>query len=210
MPKKSGLMNNREREICARVKSLRESLGFSQPVFAKHLGLTLDQIASIEYGRNPLRWALGDWICRRFDVNPRWLAEGREPRSFYVLILKKVYGSLPPNALYSQVFDDVFKPYVEERLASIAKTLRCKVEDIKAVDAHAVDDGVVEEFGIETLNLIIGKLIDYETAFLPQFLYQAYYSGMVEYSREFRKAHKKEIEHFQKLQSEVKARRADS
>jgi hypothetical protein len=105
------------------------------------------------------------------------------------------------------VYDDVLRPYVEESLERIARLLRCKVEDIKAVDAHAVDDGVVEQFGVETLNLIIGNLIEFETEFLPQFLYQAYYSGLAKFSREFRSDHKKEIEQFQKAQSEKKSRR---
>jgi transcriptional regulator with XRE-family HTH domain len=67
----------RERAICARVKQFRRQIKWPQPAFAKELGISRDQLANVEYGRAPLRMALGTAICRVFEVNGEWLATGQ-------------------------------------------------------------------------------------------------------------------------------------
>ena len=56
-------MSDWERAICARVKTARESINWSQASFAEQLGITRDQLASIEYGRTPLRYNIA-WRLR--------------------------------------------------------------------------------------------------------------------------------------------------
>ena len=75
-PKESSLAG-RERAICARVKQFRRQIKWPQPAFAKELGISRDQLANVEYGRAPLRMALGTAICRVFEVNGEWLATGQ-------------------------------------------------------------------------------------------------------------------------------------
>ena len=76
MPKKSGLINAKEREIAIRVRRVRYSNQQSQPAFARALGISRDRLASIEYARTPLTVELADKIAGKFDVGLSWLATG--------------------------------------------------------------------------------------------------------------------------------------
>jgi transcriptional regulator with XRE-family HTH domain len=59
MPKRTRPLDaDREREIGAAVRSVREALKYSQREFAGLLGITRDQVANIEMGRTPLTYTL--------------------------------------------------------------------------------------------------------------------------------------------------------
>jgi transcriptional regulator with XRE-family HTH domain len=70
------MMNERERAICSRVRSFRESIKWPQPDFAAELGISRDRLASIEYHRSPLRYSVAIAMCRAFDLSALWLATG--------------------------------------------------------------------------------------------------------------------------------------
>jgi transcriptional regulator with XRE-family HTH domain len=76
VPKASGLINEHERQIAARVRQVRNSIRFSQSEFADVLGETLNRIASIEYARTPLTVPVADKIAGKFNVNLKWLKTG--------------------------------------------------------------------------------------------------------------------------------------
>jgi transcriptional regulator with XRE-family HTH domain len=76
MPKKSGLATPREAQIGERVRRFREQIKWPQSALAGEVGISRDKLASIEYGRTPLRYAIGYRLCFIFDVNYRWLASG--------------------------------------------------------------------------------------------------------------------------------------
>ena len=69
-------MTDLERDICARVKTVRESINWSQAAFAEQLGITRDQLASIECGRTPLRYDIAWRLRQSFGISLRWLDEG--------------------------------------------------------------------------------------------------------------------------------------
>jgi transcriptional regulator with XRE-family HTH domain len=69
-------MTDWERAICARVKTARESINWSQAAFAEQLGITRDQLASIEYGRTPLRYDIAWRLRQAFGISLLWLEEG--------------------------------------------------------------------------------------------------------------------------------------
>jgi DNA-binding transcriptional regulator YiaG len=69
-------MTESEQNICSRVKQFRELIRWSQPDFAKAIGITRDQLANIEYRRSPVRYPLGVTICQVFDISGQWLAIG--------------------------------------------------------------------------------------------------------------------------------------
>ena len=69
-------MNNVEREICARVRIIREEMRWSQADFARQIGITRNQLASIECGRTPLRYAIAWTIAKSFGVSLSWMEEG--------------------------------------------------------------------------------------------------------------------------------------
>jgi len=80
MPLPNQLMTEREREIAGRVHHLRRAvIKWSQPDLAQELGLTQNQLASIEYQRAPLRPGPASHLCQRFDISQKWLAEGVPP-----------------------------------------------------------------------------------------------------------------------------------
>lgn len=68
-------MTDWERAICARVKTARESINWSQAAFAEQLGITRDQLASIECGRTPLRYDIAWRLRQAFGISLRWLEE---------------------------------------------------------------------------------------------------------------------------------------
>ena len=74
--KKTAFIDQREIEICGRVKFFREQIKWPQSAFAKELGVSRDQLANIEYARVALKMNLGATICRVFNVNGEWLASG--------------------------------------------------------------------------------------------------------------------------------------
>lgn len=104
MPKQSGKMNQREREICSRLKQFREHIKWPQAAFAYEIGTTKDQIASIEYGRTPLRYDVGYRACLIFDINPEWLATNKGPVTPN-LMHNPTSGNLPKKILFSEVYD---------------------------------------------------------------------------------------------------------
>jgi transcriptional regulator with XRE-family HTH domain len=106
MPKKSGLVNQREKEIGQRVQLARERINWPQPAFAAELDISRDRLASIEYARTPLRYPVGYRLCVLFDINPEWLANGDgEMASSLALPELPMPEGLPPKAMFSRIYD---------------------------------------------------------------------------------------------------------
>jgi len=76
VPRISGLMNEADRVIAKRVRRVRFANDLTQSAFAAALNISLDRLASIEYGRTPLTVGLADKISGTFNINMIWLAEG--------------------------------------------------------------------------------------------------------------------------------------
>jgi transcriptional regulator with XRE-family HTH domain len=107
MPKKSGLITEREADIGRRVQQVREHIKWPQPAFAEELDISRDRLASIEYGRTPLRYEIGYRLCVIFEINPRWLAEGAGEIKSTLLSpdLPKPEG-FPSRSLFSRSYDE--------------------------------------------------------------------------------------------------------
>lgn len=76
MPNPSGKVDARERAVCARVKQFREAINLSQADFAARLGITVNQLAGVEYARTPLRYQVAWRIRVCFGLSLAWLANG--------------------------------------------------------------------------------------------------------------------------------------
>ena len=98
-------MNDWERETGARVKTVRESIRWSQSAFAGQLGITKDQLASVEYGRTPLRYDIAWRLRQTFGISLRWLEAGFSfPDAFELDGLPTPAATgLPVRALLSEV-----------------------------------------------------------------------------------------------------------
>ncbi len=107
MPKKSGLITQREADIGRRVRQVREQIKWPQPAFAAELDISRDRLASIEYGRTPLRYEIGYRLCVVFEIHPRWLAEGAGEMKSTLLWpdLPKPEG-FPTRSLFSRIYDE--------------------------------------------------------------------------------------------------------
>lgn len=116
VPVPSRLMNDREMAICRRLRDLRIQLGWSQTEFAHAVGTTRDQLASIEYGRNPLRFWLADRICEKFETCQQWLESGDEPARGYVRLPSEIGLEIKPNELFSSAWERRVGHFVKERV----------------------------------------------------------------------------------------------
>jgi transcriptional regulator with XRE-family HTH domain len=68
-------MNHWECAIGARVKTVREEIRWPQSPFAEQIEITRNQLASIEYGRTPLRYDVAWRLRGAFGISLRWLGE---------------------------------------------------------------------------------------------------------------------------------------
>lgn len=64
-------------EIQQRLKDIRIAKKLTQKNFGKRLGLSLSQISSYETGHRKITQRTINDICREFDVNEKWLLEGK-------------------------------------------------------------------------------------------------------------------------------------
>jgi len=98
----------REREIGARLRSIRESARLSQNEMAHEVGVTRERLASYEDGRAPLRYDLALRICRHYIISELWLATGDGPFDQYLDMIREPFPhNWPLDATYSQTFDQV-------------------------------------------------------------------------------------------------------
>lgn len=103
MAKISGLINNKEREIAARIRKVRYSNQLSQPAFARKLAITRDRLASIEYGRTPLIVQIADKISEQFDINLIWMSTGRGLMQPTCGLILQICQGIKGNDLFSNV-----------------------------------------------------------------------------------------------------------
>jgi len=111
-------MNDREREICDRIRQFRESTKWTQDDVSKELGITRDRWASVEYSRIPLRYDLAKRIAEKFDVGLHWIAEGRPPRRPYLPPDPAEEKKVPPRVLLSEAYRTL-KRHLGHRLSLI-------------------------------------------------------------------------------------------
>jgi transcriptional regulator with XRE-family HTH domain len=139
-------MTEWERDICARVKTFRERIKWSQSEFAAQLGISLNQLASIEYGRTPLRYDIAWRMRREFGVSLSWLDEGftfpdmQDPDPFP----SPASEGLPARALLSTVARMASERAQEEGLSAL--NALGQNADIPAVAAE-IDKFVERVFG---------------------------------------------------------------
>jgi hypothetical protein len=106
MPKKSGLVTQREAEVGRRVQRVREYINWPQPAFAAEVDISRDRLASVEYARTPLRYSDGYRLCVVFDISPEWLASGTgEMKSSQITPDLPMPEGYPAKTMFTQVYD---------------------------------------------------------------------------------------------------------
>jgi transcriptional regulator with XRE-family HTH domain len=126
MPKISGLVNAREKEVARRVQQVREHINWPQPAFATEMNISRDRLASVEYARTPLRFEDGYRLCMVFDISPGWLANGTgEMRSNLLTPNLPSPEGFPAKSMFTQVYDD----YTSGKLGSVPKRFSRKEKE---------------------------------------------------------------------------------
>jgi transcriptional regulator with XRE-family HTH domain len=183
------------------VRQLREELKLSQPEFAKELWLTLDQLTSIEYARSPLRYGLADWFCSRFDINQRWLAEGKQPQYLCLHFDPKIFPKINPAQLFSSVYDQYIRRFLERLLREIADRQGRSIEKIDAEEAMMDGYGVIQHISPDACKLMLARNISYYVDVLPPSLYQELATALGKAARVVSAKHAKEIAAFSSSKS---------
>ncbi len=115
VPKPSGLINVREKAIADRVRQVRYSNRLSQTAFSRALGISLDRLASFEYGRTPLTVDVADKISATFDVSLIWLAEGRGRMNPCIGLILLTRPETKPSALLSKTYSPELREGFSQR-----------------------------------------------------------------------------------------------
>jgi transcriptional regulator with XRE-family HTH domain len=106
MPKASGRVDHREREIAMRVRRVRLINQLSVSKFAKVLEVSANKVAGVEYGRTPLAVNIADKIAAHFDVNLSWLATGAGRMKPSIGQIAKIEPEINGSLLLSGAFSE--------------------------------------------------------------------------------------------------------
>lgn len=75
-----------------RIKELRESLGITQDVFSKRLGLARNTIANYECGRRDPTNQVITAICKEYNINEEWFRTGNGEMKKDMSVEEEIYG----------------------------------------------------------------------------------------------------------------------
>lgn len=175
-----------ELSICRRLREARLLRKWSQPNLSRALGITRERLASIEYGRAPLRFDVALKLWNSLDLNQRWLAEGKEPRDSNVPIADELLAAIPKQMLFSEAYEKYLKRTVENLLQSSASETRTgyKLEHVPGIP---LKDRFLQHC-IRTVGATFHRL--------PPTLYQEFYDLLFKTTGDFDKRHQKEIDRY--------------
>lgn len=107
-------------EIARRLARARRAADLSQKDLASRVGLSRDQLATVEQGRTPLRFWPGWEMCRELGINQIWLITGSGPtHPFLNLDLHSVKVLLEERSLLYEMCTSILR----ERLNRLSSTL---------------------------------------------------------------------------------------
>lgn len=109
------LVSERERKIGARVRTFRELLQIPRTRFAVAIGFGGERMAAYEGGRARVPYVVFKAIYSRYNIYPRWLAEGegspQVPNSFDD---RAFAPGLKRHAIFSEIYDQYLAPQMKE------------------------------------------------------------------------------------------------
>jgi transcriptional regulator with XRE-family HTH domain len=206
MPPKSknmGKLSRRELEICQRVREVRDIFKWSQPDFAKELGISRVRLASYEYGRAPIRYWFAQTLCSKFQISQMWLATGQKPINRFIEISPEVESKIPARMLFSEAYDNIIGSMVVERLKRIAREFDCSLEELGSAQFSPKHWPAVSSATGEIYSYFLTKLVLEHLSKLPKHLQFEYYDLISETSLGFLLKHRKEIEPIMKARKEI-------
>lgn len=195
MPKESGKVTAREREICNRVRLIRKSLKLSQARFSNMLGVSRDLVAGVEYARSPLRFGLAHKLSFLTGFSLKWIVEGVTPEKFRAPVGKDLLEKIPNNYLLSEAWSFWLKPAFE----SAFKKAALNEKDGKPGRRVVVigEDTEVEPVPLSDLLEYLVEDLEGNFKAIPPYLHLDFYSHLVEAARIFRSLNSFEITNFE-------------
>lgn len=155
---------------------------------ARELGISRVRLASYEHARAPVRFWLARQITERFDINQRWLAEGKLPIKPRIPFNSSLEDQIPQRELFSAVYQRFLKFGVERRLSFLAA---------------GANTGIKISFPTPVLSLsasvfrnAIQRTIESGSARIPKLLYSDFLIALAQAFLDFEQKHKAEIEKF--------------
>jgi transcriptional regulator with XRE-family HTH domain len=73
---KAAVVGEKEAAVAKRLRSAREGLRLTQPLFAEAIDITRERLATYEDGRAPVRFDIALRACRYWCISEFWLATG--------------------------------------------------------------------------------------------------------------------------------------
>lgn len=195
-----------ESEICARVREIRKRLKWSQPDFAKELGISREKLASYEYGRAPVRIEVALRIGMQFNINQRWLATGKEPREPYFEVDSSVVEAIPVRTLFSEAYKLHFEELVEWRFEDITKLLGTSITSLDPEDERLYSFSPMGMPAKDALKHWISRIVMFDVEQLPESLLDGYFSTIVGAAKKFRKTHEAEMESYRTSEKQKRIR----
>jgi len=127
-------LEDREADICRRLREVRVRLKWKMPDFAQQIGITRDRLASYEYARAPVRYWLGRKVCEYFNINQRWLATGDLPWRYYIDLHPAFEQQIKDEMLFSKAYENFLAKPLETELSKIATAHDCRISELDHVE----------------------------------------------------------------------------
>ena len=198
----------REIEICQRVREVRLAEKWSQPIFAKELGITRERLASYEYAKAPIVYELGRLICNRLNVNQRWLAEGRPPMRHCIDVSPHAEALFPVRILFSEAYDKHLKGEIDDRIAELEEQLGAPLETAVFDDALLDNWPPVGAPLAQGAEFYLKRICGILAHAMPPEIQAKFFGHLITEAQKFSEAHKNEMRDWLKESKERADRHA--
>lgn len=111
------ILPDREQQICARFREVRQDHRFKQAQFAEILSISVGRLKSYEYARAPIKYGLAKRLIEEISVDPDWLATGEGEKYSRVSIAVEYDFWIPAKLLYSFVHERLLRDILTEERA---------------------------------------------------------------------------------------------
>jgi transcriptional regulator with XRE-family HTH domain len=150
------LLPDREQQICARLRRVRQDHRFKQAEFADILGVPVFRLKSYEYARAPIKYGLAKQLTETMGVDPDWLATGTGEVYSRVTITKAIDFWIPSRLLFSTVYDRLLKDILEAE-RSISSTTGNRRRQARSTDDLPFPSGADQLATLQALSGVISE-----------------------------------------------------
>lgn len=139
------MVNEREKQIGARLRNFREVLQIPRSKFAVTIGFASERLASYESGRAPLPYEVFRSVCQHYNVSPFWLATGQGGgRVKFPFNDRKFNDSIKPRTLFSEVYDKYLSASLESKKSQVDNLFESVESNLSSM-LEVLDDESIPE-----------------------------------------------------------------